>query len=612
MGIYLRHNHRIPPCRWGSTADIQYAVKSNSEKIFNRDYKDVVLAMPLFWGFPIIDYSFYCNNSELDINVLSVDNSLNFPGDAYVRLKNTASLNPSHITIYAEIKTTATGDYYQICSKDYSNPKYRVWQFRQKDTNKLEFLCFRTGTDAGSAIGDTILPDGMLHRVAGTWDGTNIKVYVDGKIDGTPTAYAGALQSQPNVVFIGIAQTTSPGHWNGDINKVEIIRTGETAEQVALNNSLPYALYQKVLRPFYLLPATEGPWTEFYDLNTEISGGAESLQDLSTDIQANAEDFFDLQTEISATTDHTIIDLNTDVAAAFNISFEDLSTDVQAVSESLTDLNTDISTTAQPETIIDLSTDIQVASDVVFYDLSTDLRASERLSYDLSTDISVVRSKHWVDTEIEAASYASWSFTTEWNPDRFLNTEIAAKKPYAFSFKTETGSSYAASSAEVEILLSGYSWPLRTLFLDYLRVGTANEYNFELWWARGQSGKNPLRNAKIRAEYITTQFDGGHEVVTCDWLSCTIDGGDVQTINETPVDLGDMPCDSKLDVALTVTCRDCSLTRGLVFFRLIITGDYKESLYGAPVVYGDGSQYFEGEQDDYTSNTFISRLYVVG
>ncbi len=217
-----------------------------------------------------------------------------------------------------------------------------------------------------------------------------------------------------------------------------------------------------------------------------------------------------------------------------------------------------------------------------------------------------------LSTEIAAYSIARWSYYTEWNPNRFLHTEIEVKKPYSFSFTVNRGLGRAMVFPETELLVPGYSWPLRTLFLDYLRVGDSNEYNLELWWARGHIGKNPLRNTKIKAEYINTLYPNGYEVVTCNWLSCKIDDGEFRTVNETPLILGDMPCDSKLNITLKVDSRDCSITRGLVFFRLVFTGDCKESIYGAPVVYRDGSQYFEGSQDDYRSSNFLCRLYVVG
>lgn len=261
----------------------------------------------------------------------------------------------------------------------------------------------------------------------------------------------------------------------------------------------------------------------------------------------------------------------------------------------------------------DLKTEIAADPNTEFLDLLSDIQTSAQLFQDLKTNIEATFTTKFADlkTEIKAGCAARWHYTTEWNPNRFLKTSIEAKKPYEFSFNTQTNTGYSATSVEVELLVPGYSRPLRTLFLDYLKVGNIAEYSFELWWSRGLSGKNPLRNAKIKAEYIDAQYSNGFEVVTCDWLSAKVNDGVFQTVNETPANLGDIPCDSKFDVTLKVNCRDCSLTRGLVFFRLIVTGDFQEAMYGAPVVYRDGSLYHSALQDDYTSKNFVCRLYVV-
>jgi hypothetical protein len=260
--------------------------------------------------------------------------------------------------------------------------------------------------------------------------------------------------------------------------------------------------------------------------------------------------------------------------------------------------------------ITDLSSEITTKARVIV-DLNTDIHAICDNFKDLITDIEVIRCAYWLKTEIKVGCAARWYYTTEWNPNRSLKTSIEAKKPYSFSFNTQTGLDYAMSDPEIEILVADSIFPMRTLFLDYIKVGTANEYLLNLWWARGIYGQNPLRNAKIKAEYVDTQYSNGYEIITCDWLSLKIGEGEYQTLNETPVNLGDMPCDSMLDITLKANCRDCSLTRGIAFFKLSISGDYSEAIYGGPAIYRDGKLYHSGLHDDYQSPDFICRSYIV-
>ena len=342
------------------------------------------------------------------------------------------------------------------------------------------------------------------------------------------------------------------------------------------------------------------------DLNTEIKASEEIITDLTSEIIAGLESLTDLNLEIIVG-DTSIIDLKSEISADFLTNFADLSSEVSTGAEVLKDLYGEVQAghVSQIDLLSEISSKAQIISD-----LSTEIRVITYPVYNLNTEITVLRSKWWLNTEIKVGCSAKWNFNTEWNPNRFLNTEIEVKKPYAFSFTTQTGADYSITNPEVELLIPGYSRPLRTLFLDYLPVGNTNEYLFQLWWARGLYGRNTLKNVKIQAQYINTLDSGGYEVVTCDWLSCKVGSGIYQTVNETPLVLGDILCDSKLDITLRVECRDCSLTRGLVFFRLVFTGDYHEPVYGGTVVYRDRSIYHSGLFDDYRSNDFICRMLI--
>ena len=306
--------------------------------------------------------------------------------------------------------------------------------------------------------------------------------------------------------------------------------------------------------------------------------------------------------------EEVLYDLKTEIAADFITGFSDLLSDVSAAEEIISDLVSEVQ--AGSQIITHLNVDIEAKAQSLT-DLLSDIRARDYRFHNLNTAIEAVRSKWWLKTEIKAGCAARWNFNTEWNPNRFLCTQIAAKKPYEFSFKTQTDEDYTATDPEIEFKISGYSFPLRTLFLDYIPVGGSNEYQLQLWWARGLIGRGTLKNVKIKAAYMDTQFSGGYEVVTCDWVSCKINSGEYNTVNETPLDLGDIPCDSYLGITLKVECRDCSLSRGLVFFKLIIQGDFREAIYGDSIVYQDGSTYHSGLHDDYQSIEFVSRLYVV-
>ncbi|MEZ4156368.1 MAG: LamG domain-containing protein [Candidatus Paceibacterota bacterium] len=157
---------------------------------------------------------------------------LKFDGlNNYVRIPNSASLNPSYITVAAWIKTDATGTYQQIIDKDNTSDK-RVWQFRVTNSNKVEFIPFNASTN-GSKVGDITVTDGVWHHVAGTWDGSDIKVYIDGVQDGSGSSFSGSLRTgQTNNIAIGQLSGGQGNTFNGTIDDARIYNRALSASEI--------------------------------------------------------------------------------------------------------------------------------------------------------------------------------------------------------------------------------------------------------------------------------------------------------------------------------------------------------------------------------------------
>ncbi len=157
--------------------------------------------------------------------------SLQFDGvDDSVSIPNSASLNPTYISVSAWIKTSTTGVMQQIVAKDQARSDYaitnRVWQFRVNTSNKLEFIPFNATTNA-NVVGNTTVTDGRWHHVMGTWDGSFVNLYVDGVSDVAPTAFSGSLRTgQTNPVYIGCDDLDNAGaqkdFFTGSIDEVRI------------------------------------------------------------------------------------------------------------------------------------------------------------------------------------------------------------------------------------------------------------------------------------------------------------------------------------------------------------------------------------------------------
>ncbi len=95
-----------------------------------------------------------------------------------------------------------------------------------------QFMARDSGTTY-SATSTTDLNDNGWHYVAGTYDGSDMKIYVDGNLETTNTDFSGALPVMAGVLRIGgDYQATPANFFNGFIDEVKIYPYARTADQI--------------------------------------------------------------------------------------------------------------------------------------------------------------------------------------------------------------------------------------------------------------------------------------------------------------------------------------------------------------------------------------------
>lgn len=245
MGIFLRHSYNIPPPRWGSPADVQYAVKINAEKIYTVEYNNIVMLLPLFWGLPIIDYSIYGNNGDLS-TVQFKSGGLDFPGagNSYVDCGNHSSLSLSSLSAVSLIHPRWEATYRTIIGSSASGG----YQFRIEPDHAMRLI--KQGLVAMGLSTGTV--PNRKHTAGVTYDRPtgDIKFYIEGAPAGTGSKIQDFVFSN---VLLGARKYNSE-LYDGFLYNINLAKIVYSAEQIGLFNDLPYGLYQKVSRPFYLLP----------------------------------------------------------------------------------------------------------------------------------------------------------------------------------------------------------------------------------------------------------------------------------------------------------------------------------------------------------------------
>jgi hypothetical protein len=159
--------------------------------------------------------------------------ALQFDGDGdYVDFGNDQKFDiASQITISAWIKVNAFNREWQaIVTKGDSS-----WRLQRDGSNSvIEFACtglLVPGNRWGKVLGNTSVNDSQWHHVAGTYDGSQICLYVDGALDTSSNA-AGSININEHSVYIGENVEKPERFWNGLIDDVRIYSYALSADEI--------------------------------------------------------------------------------------------------------------------------------------------------------------------------------------------------------------------------------------------------------------------------------------------------------------------------------------------------------------------------------------------
>ena len=151
-------------------------------------------------------------------------------GADYVRVPNDTSLEPASVTVDAWVRAGSPGRYRYIVAKGVDNCKAASYALYTGSDEGLYFYVFdgsstfKRSPNAGAEIWDN-----QWHHVAGTYDGSAVRLFVDGVEVGSGTQSAisiGYGLPTHNDLIIGDCLPTCwllyPGAFRGDIDEVEI------------------------------------------------------------------------------------------------------------------------------------------------------------------------------------------------------------------------------------------------------------------------------------------------------------------------------------------------------------------------------------------------------
>ena len=153
-----------------------------------------------------------------------VGQAFSFNGvDSYVQVANSPSLEPVNISVEAWVNSSVVSPYDYIIDKGAAGDEAGSYALYTSANSGLAF--YVTGGESPNA-GPGVW-DGNWHHVVGTYDGTTVRLYVDGAEvgNGTPTNGVPITYGLPtsNDLFIGTyANTKSPYFFNGLVDEASV------------------------------------------------------------------------------------------------------------------------------------------------------------------------------------------------------------------------------------------------------------------------------------------------------------------------------------------------------------------------------------------------------
>ena len=118
--------------------------------------------------------------------------------NAYVDCGSDSSLFPTNsITVLALVKVNDSGTNRMILHHAYSYDSKLGIEFSRRSTNRFGIL-IGDGTSLYSAFTSTLVTDESGWVMAGfSWDGSEIRMYLNGEPDGSPTSFSGPISYDP-------------------------------------------------------------------------------------------------------------------------------------------------------------------------------------------------------------------------------------------------------------------------------------------------------------------------------------------------------------------------------------------------------------------------------
>lgn len=152
--------------------------------------------------------------------------SYRFNGSQSIKLNDSLPSPPDQVTVSAWVKTDDASAYQHVFSKGVNTISCAIYQSKM-------YCKFNIGGVNRNPKGNTILQSNRWYHLVWLYDGTNIKFYIDGKLDMTSPTYTGQIREDDATTIIGAEFSTYPMNMmKGLISDVRVYATALSDDDI--------------------------------------------------------------------------------------------------------------------------------------------------------------------------------------------------------------------------------------------------------------------------------------------------------------------------------------------------------------------------------------------
>lgn len=187
-----------------------------------------------------------------------IGSSRQFNGSSsYTSAPSTTALTPTNVTLQAWIKPTNLSNYMVIASKFPWTSAYS-YQMSTTPTGKLRVDISSTGTNYIEVTSNTSLTAGVWQHVAFTWDGSTVKMFINGVVDSNTLNFSGPIFANTSTFDIGRpsgGSTSNQQYFNGAIDEVMLYSKALSQSEILQNYE--YQTKREGFHSYYNLNETD-------------------------------------------------------------------------------------------------------------------------------------------------------------------------------------------------------------------------------------------------------------------------------------------------------------------------------------------------------------------